>query len=155
MPSETKRALTTGGICGAGSRVKSSVQAAVLCSRKCWMPAFIWQESGAPEFLFWFLSLLFFYWLIYWSITSFSSKWKAYRKEPRCSFKNRLVSRCSSNPRTHQEFLFIIGLPLGHKKDKAAKECLCVMPIRAILLQVLMEKPQFWTHNHNNNNRQP
>lgn len=35
-------------------------------------------------------------------------------------FKNRLVSRCSSNPRTHQEFLFIIGLHLGHKKDKAA-----------------------------------
>lgn len=35
-------------------------------------------------------------------------------------FKNRLVSRCSSNLRTHQEFLFIIGLHLGHKKDKAA-----------------------------------
>lgn len=35
-------------------------------------------------------------------------------------FKNRLVSRCSSNLRTHQEFLFIIGLHLGRKKDKAA-----------------------------------
>lgn len=35
-------------------------------------------------------------------------------------FKNRLVSRCSSNPSTHQEFLFIIGLHSGHKKDEAA-----------------------------------
>lgn len=35
MPSETKRALTVGGIWAAVSRVKSSVQGAVLCSRKC------------------------------------------------------------------------------------------------------------------------
>lgn len=80
---------------------------------------------------------------------------KSLQERVTMQFKNRLVSRCSSNPRTHQEFLFIIGLHLGHKKDKAATRVCMYNAHQGILLQTLMEKPQIWTHNNNNTNRQP
>lgn len=71
-------------------------------------------------------------------------------------FKNRSVSRCSSNPSTHHEFLFIIRLCLDHKKDEAATSvCMHVLLIGAVPLEDLLQKTQFWRHSHNNMNRQP
>lgn len=69
-------------------------------------------------------------------------------------FKNRLVSRCSSNPSTHHEFLFVIRSCLDHRNDEVpTRLCMHMLLIRAILLQVLMQKTQSWRCSHNNINR--
>lgn len=101
------------------------------------MPVFIQQESGASEFPFLFaLVFFFFFFFLYYLFIQV----KSLRGRATVQFKNRLVSRCSSNPSTHHEFLFIIRSCLAHKKDETAtRACMHVFLFRAILLQVLMQ----------------
>lgn len=94
------------------------------------MPVFIWQESGAFEFLF-----CLFFLLPYYLLTQVKSLWERATMQ----FGNRLVSRCSSNPSTHHECKFIIRPCLDHEKDEAVTRVhKDVLLISAILLQVLM-----------------